>query len=111
MEDIEQAPFRTAMYVYELRKLLRYIRNADCITKSSVFYVRFLSTLRTISSMLGAAGPGNEASSCVNFVDVIAMNNLTKWRIAASISVGLPENYRLVRVLSLRTMSSRYNSG
>ena len=39
------------------------------------------------------------------------MNNLTKWRIAASISVGLPENYRLVRVLPLRTMSSRYNSG
>ena len=48
MEDIEQAPFRTAMYVYELRKLLRYIRNADCITKSSVFYVRFLSTPRTV---------------------------------------------------------------
>ena len=47
----------------------------------------------------------------LNFVDAIAMNNLTKWRIAASISVGLPENYRLVRVLSLRTMSSRYNSG
>ena len=46
-----------------------------------------------------------------NFVDVIAMNNLAKWRIAASISVGLPENYQPVRVLSLRTMSSRYNSG
>ena len=35
----------------EFRKLLRYIRNADCITKSSVFYVRFLSTSRTILSM------------------------------------------------------------
>ena len=40
--------------VYELRKLLRYIRNADCITKSSVFYVRFLSTPRTILSMVAA---------------------------------------------------------
>ena len=27
------------------------------------------------------------------------MNNLTKWRIAASISVGLPENHQLFRVL------------
>ena len=43
-------------------------------------------------------------------VDVIAMNNLTKWRIAASISMGLPENCQLVWVLSLRTISGRYNT-
>ena len=45
-------------------------------------------------------------------VDVIAMNITyiqAKWRIAASISVGLPENRRLVQVLSLRMISGECN--
>ena len=38
-------------------------------------------------------------------------SNVTKCRIAASINVVLPENGRLVRVLSLRTTSGEYNTG
>ena len=44
-------------------------------------------------------------------VDIIAMNIIFKQNgiIAASISIGLPENRRLVRVLFLRTISGEYN--
>ena len=62
MEDIE-APFRTAMYVYELRKLLRYIRNA--VASQKVPYFTFVSYPPRILYYPCWAGPGNEASSCV----------------------------------------------
>ena len=38
---------------------------------------------------------------------VSAMNNvITKWHIVASVSMGLPENHQLVRVLSFRTIGT-----
>ena len=45
-------------------------------------------------------------------VDIIAMNIIFKQNgiIAASISIGLPENRRLVRVLFLRTISGKCNT-